>query len=170
MPRGGKRKGAGRPKGTGKFGEPTKAVRLPISMISQVMGFIDRKGLKYPLYSTRTKTGSPESAEVPAERFDLVNHLVPELEATLFVLMADDSMSGAGIYANDTLIVNTNREAQHNDIIVAEVNGVSTARRLIVKGKKMELKAENSKFAVTKIADDEELVIWGVVTNTIHNL
>lgn len=29
MSRGGKREGAGRPKGTGKWGEPTKAVRLP---------------------------------------------------------------------------------------------------------------------------------------------
>ncbi len=43
MPRGGKRKGAGRPKGTGKFGEPTKAVRLPISMIDDVLEFIKRK-------------------------------------------------------------------------------------------------------------------------------
>ncbi len=43
MPRGGKRNGAGRPKGTGKFGEPTKAVRLPISQIGLVMQIVERK-------------------------------------------------------------------------------------------------------------------------------
>ena len=43
MTRGGKRQGAGRPKGTGKFREPTKAVRLPISQIDAVMEFIERK-------------------------------------------------------------------------------------------------------------------------------
>ena len=42
MARGGKRKGAGRPKGTGKFGEPTKAIRLPISMIDRIMLFIEQ--------------------------------------------------------------------------------------------------------------------------------
>ncbi len=43
MPRGGKRNGAGRPKGTGKFGEPTKAVRLPVSQIEPVMEFVEQK-------------------------------------------------------------------------------------------------------------------------------
>ncbi len=43
MSRGGKRQGAGRPKGTGKFREPTKAVRLPISQIDTIMEFIERK-------------------------------------------------------------------------------------------------------------------------------
>ena len=31
MGRGGKREGAGRPKGTGRFGEPTKPLRVPVS-------------------------------------------------------------------------------------------------------------------------------------------
>ncbi len=43
MSRGGKRQGAGRPKGTGKFREPTKAVRLPISQIDTILEFIERK-------------------------------------------------------------------------------------------------------------------------------
>lgn len=34
MPRGGARQGAGRPKGSGKFGEPTVSVRIPLSRIS----------------------------------------------------------------------------------------------------------------------------------------
>lgn len=33
MPRGGKREGAGRPAGSGKYGEPTWAVRIPKRMI-----------------------------------------------------------------------------------------------------------------------------------------
>lgn len=43
MSRGGKRKGAGRPKGSGKYGEPTKTVRLPISLIDEVMEYIQNK-------------------------------------------------------------------------------------------------------------------------------
>jgi DNA polymerase V len=40
---GGKRKGAGRRVGTGKFKEPTKVIRVPISMEAEVMDFIKMK-------------------------------------------------------------------------------------------------------------------------------
>jgi DNA polymerase V len=35
--RGGKRMGAGRPKGTNHYGEPTKPVRIPVSKIDRVL-------------------------------------------------------------------------------------------------------------------------------------
>jgi DNA polymerase V len=37
MARGGKRPGAGRPKGSGKYGEETKAVRLPVSIADRIL-------------------------------------------------------------------------------------------------------------------------------------
>ena len=43
MPRGGKRKGAGRPRNSGKFGEPTKAVRLPVSKIGWIMEQLEKE-------------------------------------------------------------------------------------------------------------------------------
>jgi len=42
MPRGGKRKGAGRPKNSGKYKEPTKPVRIPVSLIDKVKSFINK--------------------------------------------------------------------------------------------------------------------------------
>lgn len=171
MARGGRRKGAGRPKGTGKYGEPTKAVRLPISMIGQVLGFIDRKGLSYPLYSTKVQAGFPAPAEdIPAEHFDLMTHLVPNPPATFFVRVGGDSMTGAGIFSDDLLIVDKSLEAKNGDVVVAVVDGEFTVKRLVVKGKKIELKPENSKFSTIKIADESELNIWGVVKNVIHSV
>ncbi len=38
-----KRPGAGRPKGTGKFGAPTKAVRLPIHLIDKVLIYVQKE-------------------------------------------------------------------------------------------------------------------------------
>lgn len=35
--RGGKREGAGRPKGTGPYGEPTVPIRVPVSLVERVM-------------------------------------------------------------------------------------------------------------------------------------
>ena len=36
MPKGGARKGAGRPKGQGKYGEATKAIRVPESKVKYI--------------------------------------------------------------------------------------------------------------------------------------
>ena len=44
MPRGGARKGAGRPKGLGKYGEETLAMRIPLSKVSYVSEIVN-KGL-----------------------------------------------------------------------------------------------------------------------------
>ncbi len=43
MPRGGKREGAGRPKGTGKFGCETTVIRVPIHLIDDIYDFVAKK-------------------------------------------------------------------------------------------------------------------------------
>lgn len=45
MGSGGKRIGAGRPVGTGKYGEPTKAVRVPLSLLTEVYALLRNKGV-----------------------------------------------------------------------------------------------------------------------------
>lgn len=46
--RGGRRVGAGRPKGSGKHGEPTVPVRVPLSLEYEIAALLKRK--KLPLY------------------------------------------------------------------------------------------------------------------------
>ncbi len=40
MPKGGKREGAGRPKGTGKYGCKTAAIRVPAHLVDDVRDFV----------------------------------------------------------------------------------------------------------------------------------
>jgi len=171
MARGGKRKGAGRPKGTGKFGEPTKAIRLPVSMIDRIMEFIAQKGLIFPVYSTQTQAGSSVPAEdTTPETFDLVKYLVKNPSAAFLVRATEDSMTGAGIHPNDILVVDKSAEPTHEDIVLAVVNNEFTVKRLVRKGNQIELKSENPKFQPIVINDEQELNIWGVVRHVIHEL
>lgn len=171
MTRGGKRRGAGRPKGTGKFGEPTKAVRLPVSYVDRIMSFIERKGMVFPLYETKVQAGYPSPVDdASAEQFDLSAHLIPRPASTYFVRVNGDSMIGAGIYSDDILIVDRSIEAKNGDIIVAIVEDDFTVKRLIIKNKKYELKPENSKFSSIKLADSSDLKVWGVVRYVIHKV
>ena len=48
----GNRKGAGRPKGTGRYGEPTVPVRVPLSLVEKVREVVEAGGRKRPLYVT----------------------------------------------------------------------------------------------------------------------
>ncbi len=125
----------------------------------------------FPIYSTKVQAGYPAPAEdIPAEKFDLATHLIPNPAATFFVRVAGDSMTGAGIFSNDLLIVDKSIEPKSGDVVVAVVNGEFTVKRFMVKNKKIELRPENSKFATIKVAGDEELKIWGVVKNVIHSV
>lgn len=106
MPRGGKRSGAGRPKGSGKFGEPTKAVRLPVSRIKQIMQFIERNSDVYAVYPSGKMVDKPE-------RCSLIGELLTDSTTTFMVRVSDDSMKGANILAHDLLIVDRSREPKH---------------------------------------------------------
>ena len=164
MPRGGRRQGAGRPKGTGKFGEATKAVRLPISKIDSIMKFIERNADRFELYRSDKPVGKN------MEQCHLLTELVPNPASTFNVRVSDDSMKGAGILTNDLLIVDRSREPQHGDIVVALLDGKLFVRRLVVKSNKMELKAENSKFKTIPVVDRDEIEIWGIASTVVHPL
>ena len=85
MPRGGKRNGAGRPKGTGKFGEQTKAVRLPISEIDHVMQILEQKYSEQACEETEKRPTMIDSTLTAAERkrFQAVGTLIrPDTRAT----------------------------------------------------------------------------------------
>lgn len=56
MPKGGKRKGAGRKTGSGKYGEPTTPVRIPVSLVDIVLNFV--KKLKSNNENTDKKTSN----------------------------------------------------------------------------------------------------------------
>ena len=77
MGSGGARKGAGRPKGQGKYKEPTKPVRIPESMITDVMKYLSVKGYRLPLYASTVQAGFPSPADdYIEEQLDLNKHLI----------------------------------------------------------------------------------------------
>jgi hypothetical protein len=48
--RGGRRVGAGRPKGSGRYGEPTVPVRVPVTLVAEVEAFVRKAKRKLPLF------------------------------------------------------------------------------------------------------------------------
>lgn len=171
MQHGGKRKGAGRPKGQGKFGEETQPLRIPVSLIKSVLKFVESKKNPIPLYGSKVAAGFPSPADDYIEgHLDLNEHLVKHPAATFFVRAAGSSMINVGIHENDILIVDRSIAPTHGKIVVAAIDGQLTVKRLHLKNNKLTLLPENQEFEPIEINENNEVYIWGVVTNVIHSM
>lgn len=173
MSHGGIRVGAGRPRGQGKYGEATKSVRIPESRILDVMKYIkgQEESYRVPLYSSTIRAGFPSPADDYIETMlDLNEHLIKHPAATFFVRASGESMVNAGIHSGDILIVDRSIEATHGKVIIAALNGELTVKRLSRQNGQVKLVAENPDFPDIDITEEYNVVIWGVVTNVIHNL
>lgn len=169
MPSGGARKGAGRPKGTGKYQEPTRAIRLPISIIASLAKGSSRK---LPLYLSKVSAGFPSPAENDiAEQLDLNDYLIKHPAATFLVRASGESMLNAGIHENDILIVDRSLTPIDGKVVIAAIDGQLTVKRLKKnKNGKITLLAENPHYKSIEINEENEVYIWGVVTNVIHGV
>lgn len=169
--RGGARRGAGRPEGSGKFGEPTCPIRVPVSQVEAIMGFLQKESFSMPLYECRVAAGFPSPADSNVEReLDLNELLIKRPAATFFVRVSGFSMVNAGIHDNDILVVDRSLDPLPGKIVVAAVNGELTVKRFCREGKTVILKAESEGYPSLIMDDEVDLRIWGVVTSVIHSV
>lgn len=166
---GGKRKGAGRPTGTGKFQQATKAMRVPAAEVNYILKCIQHQFYRLPLFQTSISAGFPSPAEDDAEDIlDLNEHLIKHPAATFLLRVSGSSMIGAGIHHNDILVVDRSLEPTSGKIVIACVNGELTVKRLRYENNRLQLVAENPSYPPIDITEEIDFRIWGVVTNVIH--
>ena len=70
----------------------------------------------------------------------------------------------------DVLMVDRSIEPKVGKVVIAAINGEMTVKRLSVIDGQMTLTADNPYYSDVKVGDFDGSVIWGVVTNVIHQL
>jgi len=171
MARGGKREGAGRPQGTGKFGEATKPLRIPVSDFDRAMSFIHNRFFKLPLYHAKVAAGLPSEVDDKIEKMtDLNELLIKRPKKSFLVKVAGSSMIKAGIQDGDILIVDNGIEPIDGKIVIAAINGEITVKRLYINETNLQLMAENDAFSPIEISGEINFKILGIVTHVIHVL
>ncbi len=124
-----------------------------------------------PLFASRIPAGFPSPADDYIEaRLDLNELLIQRQEATYFLRVKGDSMQGAGIHHGDLIVVDRSLEARDGSVVVAEVDGALTIKRLRLGGDKPELHPDNPAYPVIRFKEGQELRIWGVVTSSVHTV
>lgn len=168
MAKGGQRLGAGRPAGSGKFGEMTKPIRIPLSEVETVLKWVQNRFYRLPFFQHAVSAGFPSPAEDEMEVLDLNELLIKHPSATFFLRVSGSSMIKAGIHDHDILVVDRSLEPINGKVVIATLNGELTVKRLYKKGNRVQLVAENDAYAPIDITEEMDFRIWGVVTNVIH--
>ncbi|WP_370690422.1 LexA family protein [Methylotenera sp.] len=192
---GGKREGAGRKVGSGKFREPTTVLRIPTSQASVIKDFLaayQRKrmmsdldavtqfefpplttqSIELPLFSSKVSAGLPSTAEEHIEqRLDPNDFLIDKKDTTFFVTIQGYSMVDIGLLPGDKAVVDRSKIASIGDIILAVIDGEFTIKTLSrTKEGNIRLLPANSTGAYSPINITEEMnfEVWGVVTGSFR--
>ena len=190
---GGSRSGAGRPKGSGKYKEPTKAIRVPQGSLSYIKEFLESYPdvseigvataakskqnnntdnvvrLKIPLFSSTVAAGYPSPAEDHVdETLDLNEYMVQRPDSTFMLRVEGESMKNAGIMPDDILVVDRSLKAAHKKIVIAAIDGELTVKRLYHRGGLLKLLPENPAYPEIELESESDLIIWGVVIGSFR--
>ena len=124
-----------------------------------------------PLFVARVPAGFPSPADdYKEEKLDLNKHLIKNPAATYFVRAIGDSMIGAGIHSGDLLVVDRSIEPTDKKVVIANIDGELTVKRIRIRKNKITLEPENTDFPTQQINPESEFEVWGIVTNVIHSL
>ncbi|WKN46443.1 LexA family protein [Tunicatimonas pelagia] len=127
-----------------------------------------------PMYGGQIPAGFPSPAADHQEQpIDLNRELIPHPDSTFLVRASGHSMTGAGIFDGDLLVVDRSLTAKDGYIIIASVYGELTVKRLSIRtergNKQYVLCAEHPDYPEIYMPL-EDSVIWGVVRHTVRDL
>jgi DNA polymerase V len=193
--RGGRREGSGPKKSPSPYGEKTEVIRVPASLKSDVLVYLEpfRKAsrqasnridaefpqavpnpqpLPRPIYSGNVLAGQsrfPSPAQDYEQKtLDLNDRFIANRPATFFFTVKGDSMTGAGIFDGATLIVDRSLKPKSSSIVIADVDGEWMVKRLYKRSGVIKLLSENPLHEPIVLQEGQELVIFGVVTYVIN--
>ena len=126
--------------------------------------------LTIPFYLHKVGAGFPSPAtDYIEDDIDLNSHLITNAPATFIIRVQGKSMTNVGIYDGDLLIVDKSLNPKNFSTVIANVNEELVVKTLI-KSKEINYLTSGSKNTSDRInlADNPEIIIWGVVTYVIH--
>ena len=112
-----------------------------------------------------------ELANVSMETgIDLNKELSENPLATFYIKVKGNSMIDAGINDKDVLVVDRSLEPQNNKIAICFIDGEFTVKRIQVEKDCLYLMPENPNYPAIKVTEENQLIIWGIVTYVIKKV
>lgn len=127
--------------------------------------------IKIPYFDYGVSAGFPSPAlDFMETAIDLNKALSENPLATFYIKVDGNSMIDAGINDKDVLVVDRSLEPQNNKIAVCFIDGEFTVKRIQLKKNELWLMPENPKYNPIKINEENQLIVWGIVTYVIKKV
>lgn len=124
-----------------------------------------------PFVSSGIKAGFPSpAADFDGTKISLDQIVIKHKEATFYAKASGNSMMDAGINDGDILVIDRSLEPTHNKIAVCFIDGEFTVKRIQIEKDCIYLVPENKDYDPIKVTEDNELIIWGIVTYVLKSL
>ncbi len=127
--------------------------------------------IKLPFINHRVSAGFPSPAmDFMESSIDLNQVLVENPIATFYVQVEGNSMIDAGIQDKDVLVVDRSLEPRNNKIAICLLDGEFTVKRIRLENNELFLMPENPSYQPIQVTEENQLIIWGIVTYVIKKL
>ena len=103
-------------------------------------------------------------------RISLDDELIKNKDTTFYAKVKGQSMIGAGLDDNDLLVIDRSLAPTNNKIAVCFLDGEFTVKRLRVDKNEVWLQPENPNYPIINITDENDFMVWGIVTNVIKKV
>lgn len=127
--------------------------------------------LDLPYFNCGISAGFPSPADDFTDKaIDLNKEYIKDADATFYGRVDGFSMKDAGIHDGDLLIIDRSIEPKNGKIAVCYLDGGYTVKRIKIEKNIIWLLAENKKYEPIKVTEDNEFIIWGIVTTVIKKV
>jgi DNA polymerase V len=124
-----------------------------------------------PFVSHAVSAGFPSPAQDFMEtNIDLNQELTKNPLATFYIKVSGNSMIDAGISDKDILIVDRSLEPTDGKIAICLIDGEFTVKRLKLETDCLYLMPENPVYQPIKVTEENQLIIWAIVTYVIKKV
>ena len=103
-------------------------------------------------------------------RISLEKVVVKNKEATFYAKVSGESMKDAGLNDGDILVIDRSEELKNNKIAVCYLNGEFTVKRVKIEKDHVYLIPENKRYDPIKVTEENEFIVWGVVTYVVKKI
>ena len=111
----------------------------------------------------RVAAGQPILAEENIEEYIDVPAFLRRDDGDFVLRVRGDSMTGAGIFNDDFVVVHSQEQAQNGEIVVALVGDEATTKRFYNEGRTVRLQPENELYEPIIVNADEVQLVGRVV-------
>ena len=126
--------------------------------------------VRMPVFSCAIRAGFPSPADDYVEKRLDLNDLIQHKEATYFAWVEGESMQDMNIHDGDLMMIDKAVSPESGDVVIAEIGGEFTVKKLKITGGKGYLVPANLNYPITEINPETGVSIWGVVVRVVHDL